>query len=276
MPTELDKLAEHASRLQAQGHYARAEKVLIAAIRLARGEHGLVHTETLRLVMNLGVSQRRQGKSVAAIETLHRVAKLLARRVDVPEDLLLYRATLNNLATAHHMADGYEEAEAAWRLCLDLANQLPFDPRAQEERARVLDNLAELFAARGRFDDSEAFARQALQEWRALRAEDDLDVAVSLSHIGLACLARGALDESREHLNASLQLTKEFAGEEHPSVGAVLNLIGMLEGQSGRFEAAMVCFERSLALSRELTDDHPQVQIARARLEDARQAARGR
>lgn len=251
-------LERRASDLQRAGKYREAEKPLLEAIQLWKRYHGPNNIEVLNDEMNLAVSYRRRGDARLAIPILERVASGL-KASDDPDASELYRKALNNLSAAYRASGRLKEARVSLEKCLQELER----GGTSEERARVLDNLAGILLEEDAPELAEDFARRALEEWKGLRGDEDVDVGVSMSVVGTALMRQGKLEEARPLLEGALAITERLRGKEHPEVGAGLNLIAELEFRSGRRELARKLYERSLALSRKhLTEDHPQVQDA--------------
>lgn len=257
----IEKLAHEAHELQRSGEYARAEEPLQMVVSLSKLLHGASHMETLRAEMNLAVSYRRRGDAALSLPILERVTAGLCGQIGDPEGAYLYRMALNNLAASLRWTGDLAKARASLELCLSMVElALPLDPDAREEQARVLDNLADVLVQQGDLSAAEEHAGRGLAAWLELRGEQDLDVGISMSHLGGIYLRRGNLTAARAFLERSLQLIESIAGPDHPTVGGSLNLLGALELSAGNLDVARERYTRSVTLGRQrLTEDHPQV-----------------
>ncbi|MCE9667763.1 tetratricopeptide repeat protein [Myxococcus stipitatus] len=208
--------------------------------------------------MNLAVAYRRHGAPERGIPLLEKAVEGLAACAD-PDAPELRRKALNNLATAYHYADRLQEARKTYEALLALLDE----QSPSEERARVLDNFAALLLDQRDGPGAKAHARKGYAEWLALRGEDDLDTAVSLSTLGAIESAMGEQKEARRHLEQSLRTSEKLLGRDHPNIGAVLNLLAVVEVRSGNPAAARALYERSLVISRaRLSPEHSQIKDA--------------
>jgi tetratricopeptide (TPR) repeat protein len=101
-----------------------------------------------------------------------------------------------------------------------------------EEDADVLNNLAELLRAQGKYDEAEPLCEQSLAIMRKVCA---IHLAAS----------------SRDH-------SRKVLGEDHPSMVTSLNNLSMLLENTGRSEEAYVYGRQALAIAtRALGPNHP-------------------
>ncbi|NMO23004.1 tetratricopeptide repeat protein [Pyxidicoccus fallax] len=253
------ELEARASQLQRAGKYHEAEQPLLEAIALWKRLGGPEHIEVLNDEMNLAVSYRRRGDARKAIPLLSRVVASLGKSKD-PDAPELHRKALNNLAAAYKAEQRYDEARVTLERCLSLLEATG----PSVERARVLDNLASILLDAGKVDAAEPYARRGYSEWRAVRGEQDVDVAISMSVLGGVRMRQKKYAEARTLLEDSLRMNEALRGKDHVELGATLNLLGELETRAGRLDAAQQHYERTLALSeRALTAEHPYVKDAR-------------
>ncbi len=270
MSTDLDAralaLKDEAFELQRAGRYLDAEKPLLQAIALWKLARGPQDLEVLAAEMNLAVSYRRRGEPERALPILERVVSELEVLPFEPEAAQVHRLACNNLAACYRHTGQLDKAlgllEMLWNM-LDIPEMesVPDDHEAKlawrEERARILDNTADVLTQMNDLARAEVAATRANAEWVALRGQDDVDVAISLTHVGTIAMKNGHLDAARGHLRRSLELLERLLGPEHPHVAAALNVLGVSALLAGRLEEARAHAQRSLAISRRtLSDDH--------------------
>lgn len=259
------ELETQAHDFQAAGQYAEAEQPLLDAIELWTRHHGPEHIEVLNDEMNLGVSYRRRGDPARGIALLEHAAEGLKRSSD-PDATQLYRQALNNLGIAYLASGRREEARTTLEKCLAVLEQ----GEATVDRARVLDNLANVLLDGPTPDLAGAarYTRRALEEWTALRGEEDADVATSMMALGMILTRQGDLAGARPLLERARVLMQTIHGGEHPDTGTVRYLLGKLEQRSGNRRAAREHYEAALAIARKNfeQDSHPKVQAALAGL----------
>jgi tetratricopeptide (TPR) repeat protein len=247
-------LEETAFDLQRAGKYVEAEKPLEEAIAIWKKLRGPEDIEVLNDEINLAASYRRRGDAMLAVDLLERVIKTLdASRAEL-KLVNLRRSALNNLAVAYLDAGRYDAARRTLGSLLEGAKGPPSD-----ERARVLDNLANVEMELRQYERAEKHARLALADWRAMLGEEARDVAISMSVVGTATMLCGRLEEARPLLEGAVAMAERQFGRDHPTVGSLSNLMGKLDRETGHFDSAEAHYRRALALALKsgFTKDHP-------------------
>ncbi|HZN94167.1 MAG TPA: tetratricopeptide repeat protein, partial [Myxococcales bacterium] len=192
------KLEEAAMELIRTGRYADSEKPLQEAIALWTKYRGPDDLEVLSDTRMLAVSRRRKGDAPGAALLLEKVLEKLDRSKD-PRAPELKLAVLNDLAAAYKYAGRVKQAQATFEGLLQQLSKLGDAPELEEEKARVLDNLATLLLDDGKdVAGAERYARQGYAKWKALRGDaDDPDFAISASILGGIATRKGDLKEAR-------------------------------------------------------------------------------
>jgi serine/threonine-protein kinase len=149
------------------------------------------------------------------------------------------------------------EAEEALRMADAAVRRLGDPPRP---RADLMGVRAVLAWARGRYGESAALHREALELVKA-RLPDDMSLRASiLNNLANSLNRAGELDAALEHYTAAQQTWEGIHGTDHPDVASVVNNIGTVELQRGRLEAAEAAFRRALAVRRAVFgNEHPLV-----------------
>ena len=189
MPPEVQHaraLERRARQLQSAGRYAEALAPLQEAISFWQARDGAHSLDALAGLMNLAVARRRMGDAAQAAAMLEAVAPQLANN-EAPEASGLYHSALNNLATAYRELGRDADARRAWeRLAGRLASV-----GDRESWARVSSNLSTLLADLGDLEAAERTARQAVDAWRVVRGDGDVDTALATVNLGSVLGARG-------------------------------------------------------------------------------------
>ncbi len=162
--------------------------------------------------MNLAVARRRMGDAAQAAAMLEAVAPQLANNED-PEASGIYHSALNNLATAYRELGRDADARRAWeRLAGRLASV-----GDRESWARVSSNLSTLLADLGDLEAAERTARQAVDAWRVVRGDGDVDTALATVNLGSVLGARGQWAAAAESVAAGHAVLQQLLGPQHPS-----------------------------------------------------------
>lgn len=124
--------------------------------------------------------------------------------------------------------------------------------------ARLLDHRGAIASNAHDHAAAERLHRAAID----LRAADPspagaLDLAMSMSNLGLALLSQGRVDEAEAQMEAALARYRAAFGPHHPSVAAVLSNLGQAQVSARRLERGLALLHEALALKeRSLGREH--------------------
>ena len=167
-------------------------------------------------------------------------------------------------------ADRLPAAERALRKCRDLLVKDRGDDHA--DVSRPLRGLARCALARGRVDEAERLARQAVQLCAGTR-ENYIGARAQLVLVD-TLLARGRNVEAAELLSTVTMRLKRMVGERHIRFAECLLRQALVEWRRGAFERADLTARRCEKRQRELTvEDHPSLIETRLLLQEIRLAA---
>jgi DNA-binding winged helix-turn-helix (wHTH) protein/tetratricopeptide (TPR) repeat protein len=116
--------------------------------------------------------------------------------------------------------------------------------------ARVLNDLALIYALQGDHARAEAIWREALQNFQS--TGDIQAIAGATNNLGESLLLRGKLSEARQMLEKALPGYQ--ASDDKDGVARVLNDLGELLAEQGDLEAAKTTYQQALATAREIDD----------------------
>jgi serine/threonine protein kinase/tetratricopeptide (TPR) repeat protein len=116
--------------------------------------------------------------------------------------------------------------------------------------ARVLNDLALIYAQQGDPARAETMWREALQTFRI--TGDIQGLAGATNNIGESLLSRGKLSEARQMLEESIPGYQ--ASNDKDGVARVLNDLGELLAERGDLEAAKTTYQQAMATAREIDD----------------------
>jgi tetratricopeptide (TPR) repeat protein len=255
-----------------RGDYERAEPLLAEALELRLATLRPDHPDTSRSFDHLALVRHDRG-DYAGAEPLYRRALETGSGPPHP-------TTLSNYALLLHDLGRFEEAEERFRQAREIrrAGAAP-EGEAGLAFASAVDGvyLASTVQARGRLDEAEALARQALAGFEARRGREHPDVARACHVLGSILLDRGAPrgtvgDGPETYLRRALAIRGQALGAHHPETAATREELGRLaEARGERAEARRLYAESVRDLEAALGPDHPETRRARERL-DALQA----
>ncbi|MBS1998928.1 MAG: tetratricopeptide repeat protein [Cyanobacteria bacterium SZAS LIN-2] len=112
-------------------------------------------------------------------------------------------------------AGNFLEAQAMWLAALDETADFRFDdPRM----VMTLENLAEVYWRRNKFDKAEPLCKQILQISESLLGPEHTDVALAANNLGLLCEKQGKHAEAAILFQQALAIGEKFLGADHPDV----------------------------------------------------------
>jgi len=120
------------------------------------------------------------------------------------------------LSGVKSMEEGnFLEAQAMWLAALDETTDFRFDdPRL----IMTLENLAEVYWRRNKFDKAEPLCKQILQISESVLGPEHTDVALAANNLGLVCEKQGKHAEAAILFQQALVVGEKFLGADHPDV----------------------------------------------------------
>jgi len=120
------------------------------------------------------------------------------------------------IAGAKAMEEGsFLEAQAMWLAALDETSDFRFDdPRL----IMTLENLAEVYWRRNKFDKAEPLCKQILQISESILGPEHTDVALAANNLGLVCEKQGKHAEAAILFQQAMVIGERFLGADHPDV----------------------------------------------------------
>lgn len=110
-------------------------------------------------------------------------------------------------------AEGRQDDASSWRGRADAIR----DVALRGEDADFLATGAEVFTARGLYDEAELYQRQSLELRRSAAEEENLEVAAAEFALGCLLQLRGRDREAAAHLERALLLREQLLGGDHPA-----------------------------------------------------------
>jgi CHAT domain-containing protein/tetratricopeptide (TPR) repeat protein len=176
---------------------------------------------------------------------------------DSPTSQRLFLLGLPILGAKHEQAGRLDDAEAAFRQVVEIADRSP-GPRS-EEAACARNALAGVVLARGHRPEAEALYRQALEILEARKDSSSEDLAFALSGLARAALTQKRPSEAEAFYQRSLAAMEKAFGSENPLLANVLYKLSSLQAALGRpdSERFRIATESRALYNRVLPEGHP-------------------
>ena len=166
-------------------------------------------------------------------------------------------ADLEGLGTVLWSGRELTRAENAFAACLELQKEVFTEDNPV--CAPILNSLAVVRQAMGRFEEAEADFRECLRVLTKAHGEGHPAIASCLSNFALLCEAMGQPEEALRLAERALEINRQAYGNEHPEVAADLNTVALLNEAVGNDGEAEKFFREGLAVRERLFGaDHPE------------------
>ena len=261
-----------------QAQYAKAEPLLVRALKIHEEWLGMNHLSTALSLNNLGSLYMAQGRYKEAEQFLKRALtvyqqRLVANSPDIAQSLLnlayLYKLEgryreaeqllqqipansqpqhqehyFNNLAALLYAQGKYADAEPLYLRALALREQRL--GTTHPDVAQTLNNLAELYEVQGNYEQAEVFHLRALEIRRQRFGDDHPDTANSLNNLAGLYYAQGKYKETESLLQQALTIRERRLGSEHPDTAQTLNNLAALYDTLKRYDEAERLYQHVL------------------------------
>ncbi len=247
---------QEAARLDEQGKFAEAERVVLEALETYRALVGPELAEVARAWHRIGRCRLARNDAGGAREANERA--LTIRRKVLPGNHPDLGRSLNNLGLAEsrlgnkgRAREFLEEAVRLWRA--SLGSSSPLTAMGLTNLGKVQYELREYAAAKQSHEQALAIRRKSLPP-------DHPDIATSLGNLG------NVQRELREHAAAkqsyeqALAIFRKALPPDHPDIATSLNNLGLVQFELREYAAAKQSHEQALAIRRKaLPPDHPDI-----------------
>jgi tetratricopeptide (TPR) repeat protein len=143
-----------------------------------------------------------------------------------------------------------EERIAAIQSLLQEADHRGPDPRSRRSRGYLLERIAALHYALGRWSDAHQAYQEQMEIAEALGDRDDL--AVIYHQLGMLAQDRGSLDEAEAWYRKSLEINEALA--DRAGLASTYHQLGRLAQDRGSLEEAETWYRKSLEIKEALAD----------------------
>ncbi len=178
-------------------------------------------------------------------------SQAVAQSASMPEAVQAEVLRLNDRGIEAYQQARDAAAEADFQQALNIleAGGWMEDPTA----AQILDNLANLYTATGRWTEAEDAYRRVLAILETLFGETHVSLALRLQILGGMLQQQGRYSEALALLNKALSIRREALPRDHPelgetvyALGQVLQAMGVADTAEMRFKEALKIWERAL------------------------------
>lgn len=246
-----------------RGDYPYGSKLLNDALELMRAEGMENSEEMVRLLSDLGVSLRRQGRlDETQTVLLEGLAKAKQLR---PAQPLLEADLENSLGNLYMITEDFERAEAHHSRALQIrqANL----PAGDLEITSSKNNLASVLINTWQLDRARPYAEEVLAEWQQELPAGHPWIGIARNNLAIVLERLGRKQESLQLLMDALADAEQRLGPDHPDVGDLWRNISVSLGEVGRYEESIEAMQRHVTIiAAALGADSPRALAAERRL----------
>lgn len=153
---------------------------------------------------------------------------------------------LEGIGSVLWAGEDYPRAEAAFAGCYELQQEIFTEDNVM--CAPILNSLAVVRQAQGKFEDSENTFKECLRILTKAHGEGHPSIASCLSNMALLYEAMQQPEEALRLAERSLEINRAAFGEDHPEVAADLNTVALLNDAVGNPKKAEEHFRAGLAV----------------------------
>ena len=235
-----------ASILADLGRSAEAMELQQAAVVRALNGDGVDPTTLVRSFATLAYFTAENGDVSGGIALVNQLVPMLQQMA--PHDVAL---TLNTVGRLSSMAGQPQQAETYYREALRQSSVLPVSKNwTLVDKATVLNNLAAMLRARGRYVEAEGLFLQA----RAMLDDAGLTglplMATILDGLGEVWRAQHRYKEAYDAQRRGLDIRLATLPDRHPSLGVSFSNIGITLLLDGQGDLAASSFEKAVDIQR--------------------------
>lgn len=223
--------------------YDEAQTMLQRALDLTQRRHGAQASQNAPILRTLAQTLAEQDKLPQAKAMLERAQAIDATRKDP-------LASVANDAIAADLAQrggDLDRAQALIDRAVDAAQAMP-----ALRRASLLNQRANIEAARGALDDAERDTHTALDLFRKQHTTDLLDVAENLINLGVLRMRRGDAVGAEPLLREGLATYQHRLPSDHPLLAQAMSNLARALDREGKPAQAEPIYLDALAMQRRL------------------------
>ncbi len=200
----------------------------------------------------LGKLFERVGDYKKAETTLYRAARAAAESNNVP------RAAEAMVALVWIVGDRQSRPEEGLSIGRDAEVVLGFGGRNDDSRARLCNNLGNVYINQGNYDKALEYYRKTLAIWEKLLRPNHPRVSWPLYNIGNVFHVQGKYEKALEYHLKALEIFQTAVGPEHPGIGESLYSIATVFRSKGEYDKALEYFCKAQTIwEKALGTEHP-------------------
>jgi serine/threonine protein kinase/Flp pilus assembly protein TadD len=232
--------------------------VLFYTTRLAKARNAAiaeaVRTERIqRFMLNLFDGDEKDAGPAEDLRVLTLLDRGMSQARSLNREPLVQAELYQTVGGLYQKLGKLDQADTLLQASLETRRSLLGSGSADVVKAQVA--LASLRADQARFDEAEAFARDALSTARAtLRATDPL-IAAATAQIGSVYEQRGAYPQAIAALETAVQL-RSSPGADQPELAATLYELASAHFYAGHWDLTESITQKALGLHRQLYGEH--------------------
>jgi tetratricopeptide (TPR) repeat protein len=192
-----------------------------------------------------GLSRFYAGKGLFSIAEKWARRCIESVKVKCGEESLVYAVSLNNLAIQNITQGHLEEAEINVFKAYELTKD---DPMLKEGNNKILNNLAEVYLGKGRYQQALDLHQKVLIDRINRLSRNHPDVALSLNNIGHILNERNRHNEAESKIKEALKILELFPNENRLIATCIENL-GIAFLRQGCIDDAKTNFRQSLRMN---------------------------
>ncbi|NBC08811.1 MAG: tetratricopeptide repeat protein [Bacteroidetes bacterium] len=202
--------------------------------------------------------------------------KLAAQLYRSEKEWVPFFSCLTQLTQAYLSVNDLAEAKATAKDAL--WQSIDLLGRNNNEAAQAAHQLAQVYAAAGRFEDAMQYHSMGLDIRTDMHGQFHPTVSDSYVHIAITCRDAGRLEQAQTHLGKALSILQSTYREEHPETVPVLLQMGKLYKMMGKVPEAKSVYQKAVFIQRQAggtgTEDFVPALIELARFSSPEERAR--
>jgi tetratricopeptide (TPR) repeat protein len=214
-----EDLNREGSRLEEQGSYREAEKVLLRAHKLATDHVGENNPGSAIILHNLAALYTKTGRYSEAEKRFKQTLIVLESELG-PEDPIV-ALNLSNLGNLYYKLNRCEEAEPLLQRALAIMEKVY--GTESDIVAIGLVNLAAIYSRLGDYSRAEPMFRRALATLETVRTAN-FYVATAYESLGMMYFRQGDYAQAEPCCHRALEGMEKLYGPDHPQVAEALRV----------------------------------------------------